>query len=120
LARPQPNQANGVALETIRQSWEWSLLEGGCIESAYCRASPRSHDDGPREVATRPPGDDLGGPRRVVEADRADPQGVLAPQGLGATAGELEAGPQRDHLPDAERLPVGPAARAIRPQEHRP
>jgi hypothetical protein len=96
------------------------LLGGGCIESAYRRASPRSHDDGPQEVSACPPGDDLGGPRRAVGADRADPQGVLAPQGLRAAAGELEAGPQRDHLPDAQRLPVGPTARAVRPQEHRP
>ena len=81
---------------------------------------PRSRDDGPQEVPAGAPGDDLGGPRRAVAADRADPQGVLAEEAHGATAGPLEAGPQRDHLPDAQRLPVGPAARAVRPQEHRP
>ena len=73
-----------------------------------------------RKIATQAAGHDLGGPRRVVAADRADPQGVLAQEGHRPPAGQLAADAQRDHLPDAQRLPVGPAARAVRPQEHRP
>src|SRR4051794_35516795 len=60
------------------------------------------------------------GPDALWERDRADPQGVLAPQGHGTPAGPGQEDPQRDPLPLAERLPVGPAPRAVRPQEHRP
>jgi hypothetical protein len=80
----------------------------------------RSHSHGTPQSATQAAGHDLGGPRRVVEADRADPQGLLAPQAHGSAAGPLEEDPQRHHLSDAQRLPVGPTARAVRPQEHRP
>ena len=59
-------------------------------------------------------------PDELVAADRADPQGVLAQEAHRTPGRQLAEDAQRDHLPDAERLPVGPAARAVRPQEHRP
>ena len=80
----------------------------------------RSRSHGPPKAATQAAGHDLGGPRRAVAADRADPQGVLAQEAHRPPRRQLAEDAQRDHLPDAERLPVGPAARAVRPQEHGP
>ena len=57
----------------------------------------------PRDQAA---GHDLGGPRRVVGADRADPRGSSAPRRRPAAPANWRKVAQRDHLPDAERLPV--------------
>src|SRR5208283_6157018 len=63
---------------------------------------------------------DLGNPRRLVAADQADPREVLASETHGPAPRQLEVDPQRHHLPDAVRLPVGPVAPQVRTQEHRP
>ena len=73
-----------------------------------------------RKSRRKPLGDDLGGPRRVVGEDRADPRGVLAQEADRTPRRQLADDAQRHPLPDAERLPVGPTARAVRPQEHGP
>ena len=80
----------------------------------------RSHSHGPPKSPSRAAGHDLGDPRRALDEDRADPQGVLAQEGHRPTPRPLAEDAQRDPLPDAERLPMGAAARAVRPQEHRP
>jgi hypothetical protein len=72
------------------------------------------------QVEAEAAGHDLGDPRCAVAADRADPRGVLAPQGHRPPTGPLAPHPQRDHLPHAQRLSVERTARQVRPQEHRP
>jgi hypothetical protein len=96
------------------------LHEGGCVESRRLRMMHQEPSHGPPKSPPRAAGHDLGGPRRVVAADRADLQGVLAQEGHRAPCRQLAEDAQRHPLPDAQRLPVGEAARAIRPQEHRP
>src|SRR4051812_8851704 len=82
------------------------------------RNGSRSH--GSSSAATKAPGNDLGDPRPTLETDRADPQGVLAQEADRTPGRQLAEDAQRDHLPDAERLPVGPTPRAVRPQEYGP
>ena len=60
---------------------------------------------------------DLGNPRRLVAADQADPREVLASETHGPAPRQLEVDPQRHHLPDAVRLPVGPVAPQVRTQD---
>jgi hypothetical protein len=80
----------------------------------------RSHDHGPPKSPSRAAGHHLGDPRRVVGADRADPQGILAQEAHRTPRRPVAEDAQCDPLPDAKRLPMGEAARAVRPQEHRP
>jgi hypothetical protein len=88
-----------------------------CVTSDR-RLGSRHH--GPQESPSRAAGHHLGSPRRVVAPDRADPPGILAQEAHGSSRRPMEEDAQRDPLPDAERLPVGATARAVRPQEHRP
>jgi hypothetical protein len=81
---------------------------------------PRSYRHGPNQVFNQALTDDLGDSRRTLVSDRAHPQGVLAHEAHRPQGRQLEEDAQRHHLPDAERLPVGPTPRAVRPQEHRP
>ena len=73
-----------------------------------------------RKLSTQAAGYDLGDPRRVMAADRADPQGVLAQEAHWTPGRQLAEDAQRDHLSVPQRLPVGPVARTVRPQEHCP
>jgi hypothetical protein len=78
----------------------------------------RRPTDGPPQTSTQAPGHHLGDPRRTLAADRADAQGVLAQEDLRPTRRQLAEDAQWDHLPVAQRLPVGPTPGAVRPQEH--
>src|SRR5438105_5932521 len=91
------------------------------------RAKPKGgfrHDQNPTQAPTQTEvqtaGDHLGGPRRLVGADTPDPLEVLAQEADRAANRPLPRRPQRDHLPDAHRLPVGTTPPQVRPQEHRP
>jgi hypothetical protein len=106
--------------ETIRERPEHVLREGGKARRSTLSIAMRRWIDGPPEDSTPAARHDLGDPRRVVEADRTDPPGVLAQEAHRPTTCALADDAQRDHLPDPERLPVGPTPRAIRPQEYRP
>jgi hypothetical protein len=80
----------------------------------------RSRHHAPPKAPTRAPGYDLDDPRRALATDRADPRAVLAQEADRAEGRQLEEDAQRDHLPDADRLPVERTAREVRPQEHGP
>ena len=94
----------------------WKDVVASQFATVSCNRSPR-HDT--PQAAARAAGNDLGNARRLVESNRADPPGVLAQEGHRTQGRQLAEDAQRNHLSDAERLPMGPVARAVRPQEHR-
>jgi hypothetical protein len=114
-------------LETIRER-TFRLSPPGvtmkCIHTLEGLSHGYHHDQADAkdqtEAEDQATADHLGGPRRALGADRAHPPGVLAQEADRAEGRQLAKGAQRHHLPDAQRLPVGPAPQQVRAQEHRP
>ncbi len=74
----------------------------------------------PTETETAALGNHLGGLGRLVGEDPPHPPRILAQEADRPKDRQLARRPQRDHLPDEDRLPVGTTAPQVRPQEHRP
>src|SRR3954467_10548058 len=97
----------------------WNLLE---LRSERAESKGGSHDDQDQTQATtqtqaQTVGDDLGGPGCPGGEDPPDPLEVLPTEADRAADPQLACRPQRYHLPDAHRLPVGTTPPQVRPQE---
>jgi hypothetical protein len=100
----------------------WNLLESRS-ESATRKGGSRDDRDPtrvPTETEATTVGNPPGDPGRLVGESPPHPPGVPAPGADRATDRRLACRPQRDPLPDARRLSVGPTPPRGRPQEHRP
>jgi hypothetical protein len=100
----------------------WNLLElrsGSATQNGGFR-DDQDQTQVPTETEAKSVGNHLGDPGRLVGEGPPHPPGLLAQEADWATDRQLAGRPQRDHLPDAHRLPVGPTPPQVRPQEHRP
>ena len=122
LRRRAPSELSAPrCLETIREPSERPLLEGGCSETS----SPRCLATGAMAMARRKPRPKPLGTIWEIPDElwrRIEPilKEFWPKKPTGRRVANWRKMLNGDHLPDAERLPVGPTARAVRPQEHGP
>src|SRR4051812_25329785 len=95
----RPNRADGSRQLGASPPTLKKLSENGrnalCLKEVEAKEFSTEHRHGsrrhdPHQGPTQAVADDLGGPRRTLAADRADPQGVLAPEGHRTPRRQLE------------------------------